>query len=142
MKEILSAPGLRSRTRGTFTATEFYADIEGHPEDANVQLAMEELRYFTSQLTVLGVYPADRTDPGQDFALRQMSVPHQPGPAVIEPFLSERGEERCQLGLNRLFDQLARTLPDEVRQWIRRKPRWIGQRADGSLRHVAYPFLG
>ncbi|MBP9952656.1 MAG: prephenate dehydratase, partial [Cypionkella sp.] len=45
---------------GSFTATEFYADIEGHPEDANVQLAMEELRYFTSQLTVLGVYPADR----------------------------------------------------------------------------------
>ncbi len=45
---------------GSFTATEFYADIEGHPEDSNVRLAMEELRYFTSQLTVLGVYPADR----------------------------------------------------------------------------------
>jgi prephenate dehydratase len=45
---------------GSFTATEFYADIEGHPEDANVALALEELRYFTSQVTIVGVYPADR----------------------------------------------------------------------------------
>ena len=45
---------------GSFTATEFYADIEGHPDDAPVQRALEELRYFTTQLTVLGVYPADR----------------------------------------------------------------------------------
>ena len=41
-------------------ATEFYADIEGHPEDANVKLALEELRYFTTEMTVLGVYPSDR----------------------------------------------------------------------------------
>jgi prephenate dehydratase len=45
---------------GSFTATEFYADIEGHPEDANVALALEELGYFTTQLNILGVYPADR----------------------------------------------------------------------------------
>jgi prephenate dehydratase len=45
---------------GSFTATEFYADIEGHPEDANVKLALEELAYFTSHLQILGVYPADR----------------------------------------------------------------------------------
>ncbi|MEY4984148.1 MAG: hypothetical protein RIR62_2414 [Pseudomonadota bacterium] len=45
---------------GSFTATEFYADIEGHPEDGNVALALEELRYFTSQVNILGVYPADR----------------------------------------------------------------------------------
>ena len=45
---------------GSFTATEFYADIEGHPQDANVQLALEELAYFTSQMQILGVYPADR----------------------------------------------------------------------------------
>ena len=43
---------------GKFTATQFYADIEGHPDDRNVQLAMEELDYFTSELTILGVYPA------------------------------------------------------------------------------------
>lgn len=43
---------------GRFTATQFYADIEGHPEDRNVQLALEELDYFTSYLKVLGTYPA------------------------------------------------------------------------------------
>lgn len=45
---------------GSFAATQFYADIEGHPEDANVQLAMEELAYFTSFTKILGVYPAGR----------------------------------------------------------------------------------
>ncbi|MBL9048999.1 MAG: prephenate dehydratase [Tabrizicola sp.] len=45
---------------GTFTATEFYADIEGHPDDPNVALALEELRYFTSEVRMLGVYPAAR----------------------------------------------------------------------------------
>ena len=45
---------------GSFTATEFYADVEGHPEDANVKLAMEELAYFTTQVKILGVYPSDR----------------------------------------------------------------------------------
>ncbi len=44
---------------GNFTATQFYADIEGHPDDRNVQLAMEELDYFTDKVTLLGVYPAD-----------------------------------------------------------------------------------
>ena len=44
---------------GSFTATQFFADIEGHPEDPAVARALEELRYFTSMLTILGVYPAD-----------------------------------------------------------------------------------
>ena len=44
---------------GVFSATQFYADIEGHPDDANVRRAMEELEYFTSFLTILGTYPAD-----------------------------------------------------------------------------------
>ncbi|QDY68627.1 prephenate dehydratase [Qingshengfaniella alkalisoli] len=44
---------------GSFTATQFYADIEGHPEDPHVGRALEELEYFTSSLTVLGTYPAD-----------------------------------------------------------------------------------
>ncbi|NNU81487.1 prephenate dehydratase [Halovulum dunhuangense] len=43
---------------GSFTATQFYADIEGHPDDPAVARAMEELRYFTSYLKVLGTYPA------------------------------------------------------------------------------------
>jgi prephenate dehydratase len=44
---------------GSFTATAFYADIEGHPDDANVKLALDELKYFTSERDILGVYPAD-----------------------------------------------------------------------------------
>jgi prephenate dehydratase len=44
---------------GSFTATAFYADVEGHPEDANVKLALDELKYFTSERDILGVYPAD-----------------------------------------------------------------------------------
>jgi len=46
---------------GSFSATQFYADIEGHPDDHNVQLAMEELDYFTSQIEILGVYPANQS---------------------------------------------------------------------------------
>ncbi|WP_136443098.1 prephenate dehydratase [Pacificoceanicola onchidii] len=44
---------------GSFTATQFYADIEGHPEDPAVKRALEELEYFTSMLEILGVYPRD-----------------------------------------------------------------------------------
>ena len=43
---------------GSFNATQFYADIEGHPEERNVRLALEELQFFSSSLRVLGVYPA------------------------------------------------------------------------------------
>ena len=43
---------------GSFNATMFYADIEGHPDERRVKLAMEELAFFTSEVTVLGSYPA------------------------------------------------------------------------------------
>jgi prephenate dehydratase len=45
---------------GSFTATQFLADVEGHPDDPNLRLAFEELAYFTSSFALLGVYPADR----------------------------------------------------------------------------------
>ncbi len=45
---------------GSFNATQFYADIEGHPDDRNVKLALEELAFFTSKLTVLGIYPGHK----------------------------------------------------------------------------------
>ncbi len=41
---------------GAFTATQFYADIEGHPDDKNVALALEELKFFTKEVRILGVY--------------------------------------------------------------------------------------
>jgi prephenate dehydratase len=43
---------------GQFSATQFYADVEGHPDDPNVKLALEELAFFTSYLRILGAYPA------------------------------------------------------------------------------------
>ncbi|MGD8355364.1 MAG: prephenate dehydratase [Methyloceanibacter sp.] len=45
---------------GSFNATMFYADIEGHPDTRAVQLAMEELGFYTSEITVLGTYPASK----------------------------------------------------------------------------------
>jgi prephenate dehydratase len=48
---------LESYQLGAFTATLFYADIEGHPEDASVALALDELRFFSKEMRILGVYP-------------------------------------------------------------------------------------
>lgn len=42
---------------GSFTATQFYADIEGHPDDVGVKFAFEELGFFTDYFEILGVYP-------------------------------------------------------------------------------------
>jgi prephenate dehydratase len=43
---------------GAFAATQFYADIEGHPDEVNVRLALEELGFFSREVRILGVYPA------------------------------------------------------------------------------------
>ena len=44
---------------GAFTATFFYAEVDGRPEDRDLALALEELRFFSERLEILGVYPAD-----------------------------------------------------------------------------------
>lgn len=44
---------------GSFTATQFYADVIGHPEDPALKRALEELEYFTDHLEILGVYKTD-----------------------------------------------------------------------------------
>ncbi|TPI36439.1 prephenate dehydratase [Mesorhizobium sp. B3-1-6] len=49
---------LESYQLGAFTATLFYADIEGHPDDPLVKLALDELRFFSREMRILGVYPA------------------------------------------------------------------------------------
>ena len=64
---------------GTFFATQFYADVEGHPKDASVALALEELAFFSASLRVLGTYPAHPfraqiAEPAENRVLR----PHQP----------------------------------------------------------------
>lgn len=43
---------------GKFFATQFYADIEGHPDDANLRRALEELRFFSEKVRILGSYRA------------------------------------------------------------------------------------
>ena len=43
---------------GSFTATQFYAEVEGHPDDRNLQLAMEEMGFFSTRRDILGVYKA------------------------------------------------------------------------------------
>ena len=43
---------------GSFNATMFYADIEGHPEERRVRLALEELKFFTTDIQMLGTYKA------------------------------------------------------------------------------------
>ena len=43
----------------SFTSTQFYCDIAGHPEDTAVARALEELRFFSRSVRILGVYPAD-----------------------------------------------------------------------------------
>jgi len=43
---------------GEFTATQFLAEVDGHPDDPGLALALEELRFFTTEVTILGVYPA------------------------------------------------------------------------------------
>src|SRR5512142_1616907 len=42
---------------GNFTATQFYADVEAHPDDRPLKLALEELEFFSTEVRILGVYP-------------------------------------------------------------------------------------
>jgi prephenate dehydratase len=44
---------------GAFSATMFYAEVEGRPEDRGLALALDELAFFCERFEVLGVFPAD-----------------------------------------------------------------------------------
>jgi prephenate dehydratase len=44
---------------GRFSAAQFYADVEGHPEERPLRLALEELDFFAREVKILGVYPAN-----------------------------------------------------------------------------------
>jgi prephenate dehydratase len=43
---------------GEFTATQFLADVDGHPDHPPVSRALEELKFFSRDMRILGVYPA------------------------------------------------------------------------------------
>ena len=49
---------------GSFNATQFYVDIEGHPEDDNVKQAFEELGFFSKEVKILGYYPSSELRKG------------------------------------------------------------------------------
>ncbi len=49
---------LESYLRGDFVAAQFYAEVEGHPDDDGPRMALEELNFFTHKVTLLGTYPA------------------------------------------------------------------------------------
>ncbi len=44
---------------GEFSATQFLADVDGHPDDPNLKRALEELAFFSKEVRILGVYPAN-----------------------------------------------------------------------------------
>ncbi len=50
---------------GSFTATQFYADVEAHPDERRLSLALDELRFFSEEVRILGIYPGHpfRRDP-------------------------------------------------------------------------------
>jgi prephenate dehydratase len=52
---------------GEFTATQFYADVEGHPDQASLRNALEELEFFSREARILGVYPAHQFRAEQGF---------------------------------------------------------------------------
>lgn len=60
---------------GTFNATMFHADIQGHPADRSVQLALEELSFFSTELRILGTYLAS---PYREEAARAAAPPAGP----------------------------------------------------------------
>lgn len=61
---------------GAFMATMFYADIEGHPSERSVRLALEELSFFSSELKILGTY---RASPARAEALKRLEPPTSAG---------------------------------------------------------------
>ena len=52
---------------GEFTATQFYVDVEGHPDQASLRNALEELEFFSREVRILGVYPAHQFRAEQGF---------------------------------------------------------------------------
>jgi len=44
---------------GQFSATQFYAEVDGHPEEPGLARALEELAYFSREVRIIGTYPAD-----------------------------------------------------------------------------------
>ncbi|NRA86379.1 MAG: prephenate dehydratase [Rhizobiales bacterium] len=44
------------QVEGGFSATQFYSEVEGHPEERGLMLALEELAFFTTEIKIFGTY--------------------------------------------------------------------------------------
>ncbi|MBN9091116.1 MAG: prephenate dehydratase [Reyranella sp.] len=56
-----------------FEQAQFYAEVEGHPDQRGLQLALEELRFFSEELKMLGTFPA------HPFRRKGWDAPTRPG---------------------------------------------------------------
>ena len=54
----ISMTKLESYVGENFNVAQFYAEVEGHPDDPAFVLAIEELSFYASELSILGTYPA------------------------------------------------------------------------------------
>ena len=45
---------------GSFLATQFYVDIEGHFQEESIKLALDELSHYSEEVTILGVYSSKK----------------------------------------------------------------------------------
>ena len=91
---------------GKFFATQFYADVEGHPDDHTLKLALEELEFFSAEFRIVGVYPASpfraniAEPPGSIERLPPSTCRRQPpGPALHQLIVSV-----CRLKAGQLLD--------------------------------------
>src|SRR5207302_6914455 len=69
----------------------------------------------------------DRTDPGHDLALRQMPVPHHTSPPFAGALVAMALEQGCDFSLDRLRQQRAGAIAQNLRQWIG-KTCWLAKR--------------
>ena len=45
---------------GSFQSTQFYTDLEGHANSDSIKNALDELKYYSEEIKILGVYPSSR----------------------------------------------------------------------------------
>ena len=64
---------------GNFFATQFYADVDGHPEDKDLAFALEELKFFSREFRIVGVYPGHpfRGDVQREGGVNSVVIPRR-----------------------------------------------------------------
>src|SRR5262245_46647043 len=88
---------------GNFFATQFYADVDGHPDDRGLAFALEELKFFSREFRIVGVYPAHpfraTFSEKQDCGCHSgFEASHRPGMTETQPPASSRVRTRSPAG--------------------------------------------